>query len=164
MIPAGTEENEGISGREPPALLLRDLAVCGLKEGVWGTGELAQIPRESGAYLLLVGLAGPRSVALGGRGELELDGGWYAYGGSAKGPGGLRARVARHFRRGKPRHWHIDQLTDDAYAIAALAVPGGKECALVRRLAASGAFATALPGFGSSDCRSCEGHLLTWNG
>jgi len=160
----GKAENEGNLRRDPPARLQRDLAACGLMGDVLGSNELVRIPRTPCAYVLLVGLAGSRRVALGDRRDLELEAGWYAYGGSAKGPGGLKARVARHFQRGKPRHWHIDQLTDEADAIAALAVAGGGECALLRRLAASGAFTPAIRGFGSSDCRSCESHLLAWHG
>ena len=40
--------------------------------------------------------------------------GCYVYAGSARGPGGIRARVRRHLRPDKTPHWHIDQVT--AYA------------------------------------------------
>ena len=88
--------------------------------------------------------------------------GWYAYAGSARGPGGLRARLGRHFREEKPAHWHIDRLTPAAAALAGLAYPAEEECVLVSRLIGTGAFRAPLRGFGASDCRTCESHLLNW--
>ncbi|WP_338468594.1 DUF123 domain-containing protein [Novosphingobium sp. ZN18A2] len=88
--------------------------------------------------------------------------GWYAYAGSAKGPGGIGARLARHFRKDKRIHWHVDRLTVAAADFAALALPDGTECAIVRGLEGTGRFAHALKGFGSSDCPRCRSHLLRW--
>jgi hypothetical protein len=34
-------------------------------------------------------------------------------------PGGLRARLARQMRRGKPIHWHIDRLTEAGTVLGA---------------------------------------------
>jgi Uri superfamily endonuclease len=72
----------------------------------------------------------------------------------------IRSRVRRHFRPSKKAHWHIDRLTVKAVEMAALAVPGGHECELVRRLLRPRLFEVAIPGFGSTDCRYCESHLL----
>ncbi|MEE9285245.1 MAG: GIY-YIG nuclease family protein [Dehalococcoidia bacterium] len=88
--------------------------------------------------------------------------GWYAYAGSAQGPGGLK-RVARHLayrrRRRAPRRWHVDTLL--ARGVLGEAVVGlterPVECRLVQSLA--GRLAPAFPGFGSSDCR-CPTHLF----
>ncbi|MCK9541293.1 MAG: DUF123 domain-containing protein [Novosphingobium sp.] len=90
--------------------------------------------------------------------------GWYVYAGSARGPGGIRARLRRHFRRDKKRHWHIDDLTCAAKHLRAVPLAGGAECAIVARLMELEGFAPALAGFGSSDCRVCPAHLLAWNG
>ncbi|MHA1114017.1 MAG: DUF123 domain-containing protein, partial [Alphaproteobacteria bacterium] len=84
------------------------------------------------------------------------------YAGSAYCPGGLRARLVRHFRRDKTRRWHVDELTAVAAEMAAFAVSGGKECDLRTRLAARPGFSVPLLGFGSSDCRRCPSHLLAW--
>jgi len=92
--------------------------------------------------------------------EHSFTPGWYAYAGSANGPGGLRARLARHFRQDKKQHWHVDPLTMAAARIAAFAVTGGVECELADRLSASGEFRHVGGHFGSSDCRSCPSHLL----
>lgn len=114
---------------------------------------------RAGAYLLLITLDAPLEFALRGR-AAALPAGTYAYAGSARGPGGIAARVARHMRKEKKPHWHIDALTVAAAEITALAFPGGSECALVNQLVASGRADVPLAGFGSSDCRSCEAHLV----
>lgn len=114
--------------------------------------------RVAGAYAVVIGLERPVAFARGGlAGELQ---GWLVYAGSANGPGGIGARVARHLRRGKAVRWHVDTLTEAADWLGAVALPGGNECAVVAALLESGSFATALAGFGSSDCRVCSGHLL----
>jgi Uri superfamily endonuclease len=41
---------------------------------------------------------------------LEFAPGFYAYTGSAFGPGGLRARIGRHLSSTPVIHWHIDYL------------------------------------------------------
>ena len=77
----------------------------------------------------------------------------------AYGPGGLRARISRHLSKEKPIHWHVDQLTSQAET-RAIALPGANECDLVSALLETGKFTTPLRGFGSTDCRNCESHLL----
>ena len=57
-------------------------------------------------------------------------------------------------------HWHIDRLTVDAVETAVLAVMDGNECQLVSQLIDSEGFTVAVLGFGCTDCRSCESHLL----
>ena len=118
-------------------------------------------PAVAGAYILLIHLPHPVDVAIG-KVAGHLPAGWHAYAGSANGPGGLRARLRRHFRRDKAVHWHVDRLTLLADRLAALAVPGESECALGRALAGAGLGEPALAGFGSSDCAICATHLLRW--
>ena len=86
-----------------------------------------------------------------------LRAGYYFYAGSACGPGGLKARVARHMRRPKLNHWHVDQISAVAEVVGAFIWPGGNEGALAEL---SAKFGTAVAGFGSSDCRRCNSHLL----
>jgi len=114
--------------------------------------------RERGAYALLIQLDAPLPVQAG-RNAAILPPGHYIYCGSAKGTGGLAARVARHMRREKLAHWHVDQLTRAGKTLGAWAVPGGDECALNAELSA---FPMPLKGFGSSDCPRCESHLRLW--
>jgi histidyl-tRNA synthetase len=121
---------------------------------------LAALPKGPGAYLLLIHLTAVLPLDIRGLSAAELPAGWYVYAGSARGPGGIRARVGRHLQRGKRPHWHIDRLTESAAATWAFAVPNGKECALMRALLACPSYEVALSGFGSSDCRRCASHLL----
>jgi len=48
--------------------------------------------------------------------KLDLLPGYYIYIGSAFGPGGVRARMLRHLRADKPKHWHIDYLREFCYS------------------------------------------------
>ena len=114
-------------------------------------------PAAPGAYLLQIDLAEPLLVRMAGKFCADLSAGRYFYCGSAKGPGGLRSRLARHMRRGKSVHWHIDQLTEHGAVTGAWIVRNGRECALVAMLAP---LETPIPGFGSSDCAHCRSHLL----
>lgn len=111
----------------------------------------------AGAYALVIELA--REIPLPPRFEGSLAPGRYLYAGSANGPGGIAARVARHLRPRKTRHWHVDWLTGAGAVTAAVALPGGSECAVVTALLGHGA-AVPVPGFGASDCRACAAHLL----
>ncbi len=43
-------------------------------------------------------------------GRVHIEKGYYIYVGSARGPGGVRARLRRHFSRDKKPWWHIDYL------------------------------------------------------
>ena len=123
--------------------------------------ELSRVP---GAYALIVRLEGPRRLDITRLGAPVLRPGWYIYVGNAYGPGGLGARLERHCRADKATHWHIDHLTALG-SIRALAVqPDGDECAIVATLSGLGDFAHAVKGFGASDCRTCQSHLLVWTG
>ena len=123
------------------------------------------LSREPGAYLLLIELAAPLALALPRLGaatlpRMTLPPGRYAYGGSAYGPGGLRARIGRHLRADKIPHWHVDRLTAAGRVVGMRAVPGGRECDLVRGLLELPGASVPVPGFGSSDCRTCPAHLV----
>ena len=118
------------------------------------------LPAEPGAYLLLIELAAPLALEFPRLGAATLAPGRYAYGGSAYGPGGLRARIGRHLRRDKAQRWHVDRLTAAGRVAGVRAVPGGQECALVRGLLELPGASVPIPGFGSSDCRTCPAHLV----
>jgi len=118
------------------------------------------LPAQPGAYLLLIELAAPLALDIPRLGAATLATGRYAYGGSAHGPGGLKARIGRHLRRDKVPHWHIDRLTAAGRVIGLRAVPGGRECDLMRDLLEVPGASVPVPGFGSSDCRTCPAHLV----
>ena len=119
------------------------------------------ISREPGAYLLLIELAAPLALDIPRLDPATLAPGRYAYCGSAYGPGGLRARIGRHLRCDKVQRWHIDRLTAAGRVAGVRAVPGGRECALLRDLLARPGVSVPVPGFGSSDCRACPAHLVS---
>jgi endonuclease-3 len=114
---------------------------------------------SGGTYTLLVELSVDAAVAVGALGTLSLDAGWYAYTGSALGPGGF-ARVDRHRELAagerSARHWHVDYLLGhDAATLDAVTRSAGldAECRV-----AAGVDGDPVPDFGCSDC-DCDSHL-----
>ncbi len=116
-----------------------------------------------GVYALLFHVPTETQVLVGRLGMLRLSPGFYVYVGSARGPGGLAARISRHLRREKTLHWHIDYLTTRVLPVSVLytAEAQASECMWAQRLLAlQGAF-VPLVGFGNSDCRDgCPAHLV----
>lgn len=110
--------------------------------------DAGTIPPVPGAYVLVIRLDAPLPPLAPGR---------YLYCGSAKGAGGLRARLGRHMRKDKKIRWHVDRLTEAGVVEGAFVFEDGDECALVAKLSH---LPVPWPGFGSSDCRSCQSHLL----
>jgi len=145
--------------RRIPAALRRALAELGADARLIGADGVDRLASDAGAYALVVRLARDVEVRRG-RGRERLAAGWYVYAGSAFGPGGIRARLRRHFRRDKTPRWHVDQLTPAADFIAAVAVTGASECAVMAQLSAARGLVAAMPGFGSSDCAFCVSHLV----
>lgn len=117
-----------------------------------------------GAYVLALYLTSPCTITIGRFGEFDFPAGWYLYVGSARGPGGLQARLARHRRRltkDKRARWHIDYLRDYAEwgGTWTRASDRRLECAWAAKLRRLPESAIPVPGFGASDC-TCPAHLL----
>ena len=121
--------------------------------------EMADLPGAPGAYALAIRLAAPLALDRRRWRDVNLEAGLYIYCGSANGPGGIGARLRRHARPSKVRHWHIDALTAAGKGIAAGAFIGGSECAILERLSRGRGTQIPVPGFGSTDCRHCSAHL-----
>ncbi len=119
-----------------------------------------ELPAEAGSYVLELRLDAEIAVRAGRLGKVRLGPGLVRYYGSARGPGGIRARVARHLglvpRR--PR-WHVDALTSRVPVIRVLVSFEATEHELVAADLAKD-WRVAVRGFGSSDCRTCPAHLL----
>lgn len=113
-----------------------------------------------GTYLLLLRLEEDREIEVGRLGKLFFPWGYYLYVGSARGPGGLRARLARHCRREKQPRWHIDYLRYHAHLVEIWTIESDEplECLWARQLGQLSS-ARPIPRFGSSDCR-CPSHLF----
>ena len=93
---------------------------------------------------------------MGSLGEHEFQAGYYAYCGSAM--GGFKPRLLRHISKKKTPRWHVDYLTNRG-SITTIAIFESKdrlECTLAAVL---GQQATAIAGFGCSDC-DCISHLF----
>lgn len=115
-----------------------------------------------GTYALLLHMDAPQRVVVGALGALTFPRGWYLYLGSARGPGGLAARLARHRRRGDKRfHWHIDYLRAVATLVEIWTDTGAarRECDWAAAAAALPDASIVVPRFGASDCR-CPAHLF----
>lgn len=120
---------------------------------------LAGLPQ--GTYVLILRLLRDHRIQVGKLGSFEFRLGFYAYVGSAFGPGGLAGRLKHHMTPAVRPHWHIDYLRKVAvlkqvwlsesearrehdWAVLAQKLPGATP---------------SVRGFGSSDCR-CETHLF----
>jgi Uri superfamily endonuclease len=123
--------------------------------------EDAAIPSSPGTYALILFCPRTRRIKVGKLGVFDVRPGWYAYVGSAFGPGGLKARSRHHRRRTARPHWHIDYLR----AVASLraiwftsdAVP--REHQWAEMVGALPEASTPIPRFGSSEC-TCPSHLF----
>ena len=126
----------------------------------WGNREV-DAPSEPGSYVLILRLDNPTKVVVGKLGTFDFDAGWYAYAGSALGPGGLATRLAYHYRREKPKQWHIDylmayvELVEVWWAVDETR----KECTWASALRSVPGGRVPAPNFGASDCR-CLTHLV----
>ncbi len=119
------------------------------------------VPSETGADVLIIEFTAPLEIDVVTLPRAALPAGRYAYCGSAYGPGGLNARIGRHQRADKALRWHVDHLTRAGRVVDVKAVPGGRECDLLRLLLAQPGASVPVPGFGSSDCRAGPAHLVT---
>lgn len=123
----------------------------------------------SGIYHLLIQLLQPQEIIVGKLGLFRFPSGYYVYTGSAL--NGLEARVARHRRKEKRLHWHIDYLLQQAKIIDVVFHPNTEEdknfhittarleCEYNRRIMNLPDAQIIVPRFGASDCK-CDAHLV----
>ncbi|RME73829.1 MAG: GIY-YIG nuclease family protein [Chloroflexi bacterium] len=69
---------------------------------------------QTGNYILLLHLPDDVTLTIGKLGTFDFPAGWYAYVGSAFGPGGLVGRLGYHLKPVEKPHWHIDYLRQAA--------------------------------------------------
>lgn len=119
--------------------------------------------RAPGTYVLMLHVATAQTVDVGRLGTLNVRQATYAYVGSAFGPGGVHARVRRHWEGAAAPHWHIDYLRGVARLDRVWYTydPERRECTWAQALRALPGAAIPMEGFGASDCR-CTTHLLAW--
>ena len=111
---------------------------------------------QKGIYTLLVSLNTPSVIGVGKRGVISFPKGHYAYVGSAL--NGLPSRIARHLRKEKPLHWHIDYFLKEGTVKEVIygITEQNRECTIAFQLNKS---LMSISHFGCSDCR-CESHLF----
>ena len=117
-----------------------------------------------GTYVLVLEALEHTKITAGRLGELDIIPGWYAYVGSAFGPGGVAARCAHHLRISTKPHWHIDylravcQLREIWFSCHSAKVEHTWSNLVGKGRGASQPF----PGFGASDC-DCRSHLYRFH-
>ncbi len=121
------------------------------------------LPAIPGTYGLILWLPHDTRARIGRLGTYDFPAGWYAYWGSAHGPGGLAARIRHHVNLTTRPHWHFDFLRPHGQIKAVLFTlhPDDLECQWVQRALTFPDVTTPVRGFGSRDCRQrCPAHLL----
>jgi Uri superfamily endonuclease len=133
------------------------------------------LPVAPGVYAVHFRLQSPVSLTIGSLGIHLLAAGEYIYVGSARGAGGIRARLGRHLRGSRKVRWHVDFLRSvsqvEAFAYEILeekgdlpvfkkaAVPA--ECRIIQAICQWDRAYIPVAGFGASDCRhGCAAHLV----
>ena len=123
----------------------------------------AQKNVAKGVYVLVLSLTSVKRVTVGQLRRIQFAAGFYAYVGSAFGPGGFK-RAARHLDvsggHNKTRKWHIDYLSpmSEIIWIGEIITGDRIECEIAHNLALNPVL-SSITGFGSSDCR-CSSHLF----
>jgi len=112
-------------------------------------------------YILVIGLVEPCHLVYSNR-SVILEPGVYFYIGSARGPGGVLARLARHLVGEKRVWWHIDRLLKcssiNIYGVFLLkAINCDCEFEVTRVFREKFNY---IPRFGSSDKRQDPSHLF----
>ena len=115
---------------------------------------------EKGTYILLLRMENAVTIRIGRKGVFLFPKGFYAYVGSAMGPGGIGARVNHHLTTSKKPHWHMDYLKSSARIFEVWWGESEKPCEHDWAAAIGKIPASVIPfrGFGSTDCR-CPTHL-----
>jgi len=113
--------------------------------------------RDSGCYLFVIRLLADRDILIGSKGLLRFKQGYYIYVGSAK--ANLAKRMARHQRKRKKYHWHIDYLREHSEFHAAIPIRSSENLEHELARGISDIADWQVDGFGCSDCH-CASHLF----
>lgn len=111
------------------------------------------VPALKGSYVLIIALDSRVRVKYAGHAAC-IGPGIYGYVGSARGPGGIRARACRRVSRIR---WHVDALILKGRIIGLCWSTRLSEAGLAAAMSAL--FQEALPGFGNTDTKG-PSHLF----
>ena len=119
--------------------------------------------QNSGVYLLELFAKSPFSISAKNFINHKFGKGYYYYSGSAQ--KNLSHRLARHIKKEKTIHWHIDHLTSHPDLLIKnifIAESAGKslECEFIDLLTGKFGLKVAVKNFGNGDCKICVSHLL----
>jgi Uri superfamily endonuclease len=128
--------------------------------------SLETLPMK-GIYTLIILVNTKSRLKVGKLGYFNFKKGYYAYTGSALGDGAvsLKRRVVRHFKKEKPKNWHIDFLLANknvkVIAVVAAESSANKECQINNLIKNIQGAKVPIVGFGASDCiQNCKSHLI----
>ena len=115
-----------------------------------------------GIYHLIINLPINAIIDVGKLGRFNFQAGYYVYTGSAM--NGLESRLARHQRKEKRLHWHIDYLLQHGKIINIVTHITYKrlECHFNKKIMSIKGCQMPVAGFGSGDC-DCVSHLAFFN-
>lgn len=116
-----------------------------------------------GTYFLLFTLNGPEVIQIGRLKKFLFEESIYGYVGSARGPGGLEARISHHLGLSKRPHWHMDYLRPFALFAECWFDQSGEYFEHIWANSFFNMQFSAVPAenFGSSDCK-CPSHLFSF--
>ncbi len=111
---------------------------------------------DKGCYMLIIRLDKGQNIQAGSLNPVFFKEGYYIYVGSAK--ANLSKRIARHLRKTKQKHWHIDYLLEKATVENTIPIVThfDMECFISSKLSETADGFVSR--FGSSDC-NCKSHL-----
>ncbi|MBS3755032.1 MAG: GIY-YIG nuclease family protein [Desulfobacterales bacterium] len=118
-----------------------------------------EIPKTPGTYLLFLRFSGHARISVGRLGTSDFVPGFYGYVGSARGPGGLAARLRRHAVKTGSCHWHIDYLLPQSEIAGAVFAETKTRLECDWAGWAQNFARCEVTGFGASDC-TCRAHLF----
>ncbi len=115
---------------------------------------------DPGTYVLIFHCLSNKQLQVGKWGLIDIEPGYYLYVGSAFGPGGIKARVARHHRLNKAKHWHIDYLREHMDLISVwYSYDNQKFEHQWAQTSSDMSYMEPVHGFGCTDCH-CYSHLF----
>ena len=112
---------------------------------------------DRGDYMIVLQIRTEKDICIGARGDIRFPAGYYVYVGSAK--KNLAARMARHQRRRKQMHWHIDYLRQEGDIIAVIPIRTADDLEHEIAQAVDTVADWHIAGFGCTDCH-CPSHLF----
>ena len=114
-----------------------------------------------GSYILILHMERSTVVSVGKLGKWRFPAGYYAYVGSALGPGGLASRLKHHIGSTASPRWHVDYLRPVTRLTECWIreFQGHLEHQWASFLNQFNNTVRIFKGFGSSDCK-CPSHLF----